>query len=137
MLNLNFYKIRTSFDIRPLSQDGDAESQARYDQIIQTIGQKAELEYINKDILTVIEKSPADLLAFTGKQKTLYIMIVGLDKERSSWTASDLKTTLGNMTLTVSIRDANPKAEEWVGGAKNNISAEKALFDLRTVKKKS
>ena len=120
-----------------MKQDGDVESQARYDQIIKTIGQKAEIDYINKDILTVIEKSPADLGAFKGKQKTLYIMIFGIDKERSAWTASDLKTTLGNMTLTVQIKEANPRAEEWVGGVENNISAEKALFDLRSVKKKS
>ena len=53
MLKLNFYKIRTTIDIRPIDQDGDAESQARYDQILQTIGQKAELDYIHEDILTV------------------------------------------------------------------------------------
>lgn len=137
MLNLNFYKIRTSLDIRPLKQEGDAESQARYDQIIQTVGQRADIEYINKDILTVIEKSPADLGAFKGKQKKLYIMVIGLDKERSGWSASELRTTLGNMVLTVTIKETNPKAELWIGGAENNISAEKALFDLRSVKKKS
>ena len=74
---------------------------------------------------------------FKGKQKTIFILIIGLDKERSAWTGSDLKTTLGNMALTVQIKDANINAEEWIGGAKNNISAERALFDLRTVKKKS
>ena len=137
MLKLNFYKIRTTIDIRPIDQGGDAESQARYDQILQTIGQKAELDYIHEDILTVIEKSPADLGGFKGKQKTIFILIIGLDKERSAWTGSDLKTTLGNMALTVQIKDANINAEEWIGGAKNNISAERALFDLRTVKKKS
>ena len=137
MLKLNFYKIRTGLDIRPLLQDGDNESQARYDQLIQTIGQKADIEYINPKILTVIEKSPADLGAYKGKQKTLYVMVFGIDKERSSWTGSDLKTTLGNMSLTVQLKNANEKAELWIGGAENNISAEKALFDLRSVKKKS
>jgi len=137
MLNLNFYKIRTGLDIRPLSQEGDAESQARYNQLIQTIGQKADIEYLNTNILTVIEKSPADLGAYKGKQKTLYVMIFGLDKERSAWTGSDLKTTFGNMSLTVQLKEANENAERWIGGAVNNISAEKALFDLRSVKKKS
>lgn len=118
-----------------MKQGGDAESEARYNQILQTIGQKAELDYICNDILSVIEKSPADLGGFVGKQKTIYIMIVGLDKERSSWTGSDIKTTLGNMALTKQTKDANPDAEPWIGGLNNNISAEKALFDLRTVKK--
>jgi hypothetical protein len=135
MLRLNFYKIRTTMDIRLMKQGGDAESEARYNQILQTIGQKAELDYICNDILSVIEKSPADLGGFVGKQKTIYIMIVGLDKERSSWTGSDIKTTLGNMALTKQTKDANPDAEPWIGGLNNNISAEKALFDLRTVKK--
>lgn len=137
MLHLNFYKVRTGLDIRPLSQDGDAESQARYDQILQTIGQKADIEYLNPSILTVIEKSPADLLAYKGKQKTLYVMVFGIDKERSAWTGSDLKTTFGNMSPTMQLKNVNENAEPWVGGAENNISAEKALFDLRTVKKKS
>lgn len=137
MSRLNFYKIRTGLDIRPMSQDGDDESQARYNQIIQTIGQKADLEYINQTIFTIIEKSPADLGAYKGKQKTLYVFIFGIDKERSAWTGSDLKTTLGNMSITAQIRDINKDAQLWIGGAENNISAEKALFDLRTVKKKA
>ena len=136
MLALNFYKIRTSFDIRPTSQEGDAESQARYNQLIQTILQKTEIEYFSPRIHEVIEKSPADLGAFKGNQKKIYILVFGVDKERSGWTASDLKQTLGNMQLTSTIREANPEAEEWVGGIANNISAEAALFDLRSKKKK-
>jgi len=136
MLKLNFYKIRTGLDIRPLPQDGNAESQARYDQILQTIGQKADIEYLSPNVLTVIEKSPVDLGAYTGKQKTLYVMIFGIDKERSAWTGSDLKTTFGNMSITTQLKIANENAEPWIGGVANNISAEKALFDLRSVKKK-
>jgi len=136
MLNLNFYKVRTGLDIRPISQEGDAESQARFDQILQTVAQKSEIDYINPNIFTIIEKSPADLGAYKGKQKTLYVMVFGLDKDRSAWTGSDLKMTLGNMSATVSLKKANIDAELWVGGAVNNISAEKALFDLRSVKKK-
>ena len=136
MLKLNFYKIRTGFDIRPLLQEGDAESQARYTQLIQTISQKADIEYFNNKILEVIEKSPYDLGVYKGKQLKIYILVFGVDKERSGWTASDLKQTLGNMQLTAAIKEANPEAEEWIGGLKNNISAEAALFDLRTKKKK-
>ena len=137
MLHLNFYKVRTGLDIRPLNQGGDKVSQIRYDQILQTIGQKAELDYINPTVLTVIEKSPADLGAYNGNQKTIYILVFGIDKERSSWTGSDLKTTFGNMLLPSSIHNLDPDAEPWVGGLENNISAEKALFDLRTTKKKN
>lgn len=136
MLHLNFYKVRTGIDIRPLNQGGDEISQIRYDQILQTIGQKAELDYISPKVLSIIEKSPVDLGAYTGNQKTLYILVFGIDKERSSWTGSDLKTTFGNMSLPSSIRDIDPDAEKWIGGTNNNISAEKALFDLRTTKKK-
>lgn len=136
MLTLNFYKIRTSFDIRPIGQEGNAEASARYEQIIQTILQKAEIEYMSPRIHEVIEKSPADLGAFKGNQKKIYVFIFGVDKERSGWTASDLKQILGNMQLTAAIKEANPEAEEWIGGLQNNISAEAALFDLRTKKKK-
>ncbi len=136
MLKLNFYKIRTGIDIRPLLKGGDEESQARYEQLIQTISQKADIEYLTGKILEVIEKSPYDLGAHKGKQLKIYILIFGVDKERSSWTGSDLKTTLGNMQLTARIKEINPEAEEWVGGLKNNISAEAALFDLRTKKRK-
>lgn len=136
MLALNFYKIRTSLDIRPLKQDGDAESQARYDQLLQTMAQKADIEYLAKQVLEVVEKSPADLGAHKGRQLTVYILIFGVDKTRSSWTGSDLKTTVGNMQLTAAIKEANPDAANWVGGLENNISAEAALFDLRTKKKK-
>lgn len=136
MLALNFYKIRTSFDIRPISQEGNVESQARHTQLIQTILQKAEIEYMSPRIHDVIEKSPSDLGAFKGNQKKIYILIFGVDKQRSGWTGSDLKQTLGNMQLTGAIREANPKADEWIGGAANNISAEAAFFDLRSKKKK-
>jgi len=136
MLNLNFYKIRTGIDIRPLTNNGNDESNIRFEQIIQTISQKAEIEYLNPNILTVIEKSPVDLNAYKGNQKTIYILVFGIDKERSAWTASDLKITLGNMSNPFSLIQKNNDAEQWVGGANNNISAEKALFDLRTVKKK-
>jgi len=137
MLVLNFYKIRTGIDIRPISQGGSSESQARYNQIIQTIAQKADIEFLHPQIFTVIEKSPADLGAYIGKQLKIYILIFGVDKTRSAWTGSDLKTTLGNMHLTSTILEANPEAKEWIGGLKNNISAEAALFDLRTKKKKN
>ena len=136
MLALNFYKIRTGLDIRTLAEGGDTESQARYDQLIQTILQKAELEYIAKQIYETIEKSPADLGAYKGKQRKIYILIFGVDKERSGWTASDLKQTLGNMQLEYKIKEANEEAIEWIGGLENNISVEAALFDLRTKKKK-
>ncbi len=136
MLALNFYKVRTSLDIRPLKQGGDDESQARYNQLLQTVSQRADIEYLGKQILEIIEKSPADLGAHKGRQLTVYILIFGVDKTRSSWTGSDLKTTVGNMQLTAAIKEANPDAMNWVGGLENNISAEAALFDLRTKKKK-
>lgn len=136
MLELNFYKIRTGLDIRPLAQEGNTESQARYNQLIQTVSQKADIEYLNGRILEVIEKSPYDLGVYKGKQLKIYIFVFGVDKGRSGWTGSDLKQTLGNMQLAAAIREANPEAEEWIGGLNNNISAEAALFDLRTKKKK-
>lgn len=136
MLSLNFYKVRTSLDIRPVKQGGDSESQARYDQLLQTVSQRADIEYLANQILEIIEKSPADLGAHKGRQLTIYILIFGVDKTRSSWTGSDLKTTVGNMQLTAAIKEANSEAISWVGGLENNISAEAALFDLRTKKKK-
>jgi hypothetical protein len=135
MLPLNFYKIRTGLDIRPITQGGDEESQMRYDQIIQTIDQKAQIEYINSNILEVIEKSPADLGAYDGTQLKIYVVVFALNKERSAWTASDLTTTLGNMTTPAKIKQSNPNAAEWIGGVKNNISCEAAFFDLRTKKR--
>lgn len=135
MLALNFYKVRTGLDIRPIAQDGDAESQARYDQILQTIGQRGEFEHIT-GVFKTIEKSPTDLGAYNGKQLTIYVLVFGVDKNRSSWTGSDLKTTLGNMVATPRLTEANSEHQEWVGGLKNNISCEAALFDLRSKKKK-
>lgn len=136
MLSLNFYKIRTGLDIRPLRQGGDAESQLRYDQIIETISGKASIEYIHAGILHTQEKTPRDLGAYKSKDIKVWVLIFGIDKDRSSWTASDLKTTLGNMKNNAKIKLANPDAKEWIGGAENNISCEAAMFDLRTKKSK-
>lgn len=136
MLALNFYKIRTGVDIRPITQGGSPESHARLDQIVQTISQRAELEYTADRVYETIEKSPIDLGAYKGKQLTIYVFIFGIDKTRSAWTAHELRQTLGNMHLTNQIANINPNAIEWVGGANNNISCEAALFDLRTKKKK-
>lgn len=134
MLALNFYKIRTGLDIRPIKEGGNVESQARYDQIIETIAGKASLEYVHPSVLHVTEKTPKDLGAYKSKQLKVWILIFGIDKERSSWTASDLKTTLGNMKNNAKIKMANTDALEWVGGVENNISCESAMFDLRTKK---
>ena len=136
MLSFNFYKVRTGIDIRPITQGGDPESHARLDQIIQTISQKAEIEFTAERVFETIEKNPADLGAYSGKQLTIYVFIFGVDKTRSAWTAADLKTTFGNMVLTQQVMNANESAQLWVEGAKNNISCEAALFDLRSKKKK-
>ena len=136
MLSFNFYKVRTGIDIRPITQGGDPESHARLDQILQTISQKAEIEFTAERVFETIEKSPIDLGEYFGNQLPIYVFIFGVDKTRSSWTASDLTRTFGNMALTVQITNTNPDAKEWVGGAKNNISCEAALLDLRTKKKK-
>lgn len=137
MLSLNFYKIRTGLDIRIVSQGGTLESSLRYDQIIQTIQQRSEIEWLSDNIFQIIERGPADLKAYSDTQLTVYILIFALDKSKSSWTASDLTKELGNMRLTSRILDENPDAEPWIGGLENNISCEKCLFDLRTVKKKT
>ena len=136
MLSFNFYKVRTGIDIRPITQGGDPESHARLDQIIQTISQKAEIEFTAERVFETIEKNPADLGAYASKQLTIYVFIFGVDKTRSAWTAADLKTTFGNMVLTQQVMNANESAQLWVEGAKNNISCEAALFDLRSKKKK-
>ena len=137
MLDLNFYKVRTGLDIRPIKQGGDEISQQRYNQIIETITQKAELAYIAANIFEVIEKGPKDLGAYAGKQRTIYVLIFGVDKSRSGWTASDLKTTLGNMRLPARIIQQDSDAEPWVGGLENNINCEAAFWDLRTKKAKN
>ena len=136
MLTLNFYKIRTGIDIRPITQGGSPESHARLDQIVQTISQRGDIEFTADRVYETIEKSPVDLGLYAGKQLTIYVFIFGIDKTRSSWTAHDLKMTLGNMRLTNRILEINPDAESWIGGAENNVSCEAALFDLRTKKKK-
>ncbi len=135
MLALNFYKIRTGLDIHPIDQGGNLESQARYDQILQTIGQRGEFEHISK-VFKTIEKSPADLGAYVKRQRTIYVLIFGVDKNRSGWTGSDLKMTMGNMITMPKVLEINPDAEDWIGGLENNISCEAAYFDLRTKKKK-
>jgi hypothetical protein len=135
MLPLNFYKIRTGLDIRPKAQGGDDESQLRYDQILQIIDQKAQIEYINNNVLEVIEKSPADLGAYRGTQLKVYVIIFAVNKDRSAWTASELTQTLGNMYIPSQVKRFNDDAAEWIGGEKNNISCEAAFFDLRTRKK--
>lgn len=133
MLALNFYKIRTGLDIRPLSQDGNPESQARYDQLLQTINQRAEIEYIAERVFELEEK-PSDLGAYKNKTR-IYIFIFGIDKTRSSWTAHLLNLAFGNMYLSGPITIANPDAQEWIGGLENNISCGASLFDLRPKKK--
>ncbi len=134
MLALNFYKIRTGLDIRPVSQGGDPESQARYDQLLQTIGQRAEIEYIAERVFE-FEENPSDLGAYKNKTR-IYIFIFGIDKTRSSWTAHLLNLAFGNMYLSGPITIANPNAQEWIGGLENNISCGAALFDLRPKKKR-
>ncbi len=134
MLAFNFYKIRTGLDIRPVSQGGNTESQARHDQLLQTIGQRAEIEYIAERVFEH-EEIPSDLGAYKKKTK-IYIFIFGIDKTRSSWTAHLLNQVFGNMYLGSPIKDANPDAQEWVGGLENNISCGAALFDLRPKKKR-
>ncbi len=134
MLAFNFYKIRTGLDIRPVSQGGDPESQARYDQLLQTIGQRAEIEYTAERVFEH-EEVPSDLGAYKKKTK-IYIFIFGIDKTRSSWTAHLLNLAFGNMYLSGPIINANPDAQEWIGGLENNISCGAALFDLRPKKKR-
>lgn len=134
MLAFNFYKIRTGLDIRPVSQGGNPESQARYDQLLQTIGQRAEIEYIAERVFEY-EEVPSDLGAYK-KKTNIYVFIFGIDKTRSSWTAHLLNMAFGNMYLSGPITSANPDAQEWVGGLENNISCGAALFDLRPKKRK-
>lgn len=136
MIPLNFYKIRTGLDIRPLLQGGDQESQLRYDQLLQTIGQKSEIEFLSSNVLIVEEKSPADLKYYQRTKVVIYILIFALNKNTSSWTATDLKQSFGNLQITKKIKDLNEYAFEWIGGAEANISCEAALFDLRTKKKR-
>lgn len=136
MIPLNFYKIRTGVDIRPIKQGGNEESQLRYEQILQTISQKAEIEYLNSQIIVVEEYKPADLLYYSNEKVSIYIMIFAVNKNNSSWTASDLKNTLGNMRISKNMKDINKYAQEWIGGLEANISCEAALFDLRTRKKR-
>jgi len=134
MLALNFYKIRTGLDVRPLSEGGNPESQARYDQLLQTIGQRAEIEYIAERVFEH-EEIPSDLGAYKKKTR-IYVFIFGIDKTRSSWTAHLLNLAFGNMFLSGQITIANPDAQEWIGGLENNISCGAALFDLSPKKKR-
>lgn len=136
MLTLNFYKIRSGLDIRPLNQEGDDESQARYDQILQTVAQRGEMEYISDKVFIKIEKIPSDLGAYQKTQLPIYILILGIDGDRSSWNADELKLALYTMRLNDHILKANPDAQNWMGGDTNNISCEDAKFDLKTSYKK-
>lgn len=136
MIELNFYKIRTTINILPKAQGGNDESQLRYDQIIQTISQRSDIEFTYPTILTVEETNPSDLLAHNGQKVLIYVMIFALNKNNASWTANSLKLELGNMRLSKRILDINPNAAIWSGGSQNNISCEAAYFDLRAKKRK-
>ena len=135
MLALNFYKIRTGLDIRPLDQGGDRESQLRYEQIIQTISANSEIEWIADRIYEIDEDNPIDLGFYKKVKIRLRVLVFGVNKRTSSWTASSLKMALGNMKLPYRLKELNPNAEPWIGGKENNISCEKALFNLRPVKR--
>lgn len=135
MVSLNFYKIRTLIDIRPKDQGGNEESQIRYDQIIQTVSQRSEIEYIHPNVLMIEEVNPTDLYTEGNQKVKIYVFIFALNRHNSGWTASALKTELGNMRLQKKLTDLNEKAIPWVGGVKNNISCEVALFDLRAKKR--
>lgn len=135
MLPLNFYKIRTGIDIRPRNQGGTFESELRYEQIIQVVTQKAELEFLYPSILVVEEFNPSDLPFYNDKKIPLYVFIFAVNKNTSSWSASALKQALGNMKLSKRILDINNSAKMWIGGVKANISCEAANFDLRAKKR--
>src|SRR5690606_3165547 len=109
MLALNFYKIRTGIDIRPLDQGGTMESHVRFEQIIQTIQSKSEIEWMSDKVYEIEETDPSDLGAYKGKV-LLYVFVFGLNKNTSSWTASALKTALGNMRPSMKLMNINPKA---------------------------
>lgn len=134
MLALNFYKIRTSLDIRPQSEGGNRESQFRYEQILQIISANCEIEWIADRVYEIDEENPTDLGAF-DKNIHLYVLVFGVNRRTSSWTASALKLALGNMKLSYRLKEINPNAEPWIGGKENNITCEKALFNLRPVKR--
>jgi len=136
MLALNFYKIRTGLDIKPTTQGGTFESNQRYEQIIQLISNQAEIEWMSDRVYELYEDNPTDLGAYIEQENVkLYAFVFGLNKRTSSWTAGALRLALGNMKMPSRLINYNKDAEPWIGGKENNISCEKALFNLRPVKR--